>query len=75
MSAKAMCKNVKVEKRNNRQSKRKQKQGGVQRLRSSRGGIQFQGALGGGSRVDWGIDCRMLLRFVIVVHLGLYIEQ
>ena len=46
------AKNVKVEKRNNRQSKRKQKQSGVQRLQSSRGGIQFRGAPGGGSRVD-----------------------
>ena len=46
------AKNVKVEKRKNRQSKRKQKQSGVQRLQSSRGGIQFQGAPGAGSRVD-----------------------
>ena len=46
------AKDVKVEKRNNRQSKRKQKQSGLQRLRSSRGGSQCQGAPGGGSRVD-----------------------
>ena len=53
MSAKLCARNVRVEKRNNRQSKkRNQKQSGVQRLRSSRGGSQFQGAPGGGSRVD-----------------------